>query len=108
MNGCPESTVSRLINNQQGFPFQNLKKMASKATMVGGVIINATTFVGESYQEKYEEIKRHDLAVFLTKIAGALATGLAASQFSSKSTELLRRLPEVASALNREETRFAC
>ncbi|CAH3124195.1 unnamed protein product [Pocillopora meandrina] len=69
MNGCPEST--------------NLKKMASKATMVGGVIINATTFV-----------------------AGALATGLAASQFSSKSTEWLRRLPEVASALNREETRF--
>lgn len=57
--------------------------------------------------EKYEEIKRHDLAVFLTKIAGALATGLAASQFSSKSTERLRRLPEVASALNREETRFA-
>ena len=82
--------------------------MASKATMVGGVIINATTFVGESYLEKYEEIKRHDLAVFLTKIVGALATGLAASQFSSKSTELLRRLPEVASALNREETRFAC
>lgn len=41
--------------------------MASKVTMVGGVIINATTFVGGSYLEKYEEIKRHDLAVFLTK-----------------------------------------
>lgn len=81
--------------------------MASKATMVRGVIINATTFVAGSYLEKYEEIKRHDLTVFLTKIAGALAIGLAASQFSSKSTEWLRRLPEVASALNREETRFA-
>ncbi|RMX48774.1 hypothetical protein pdam_00001493 [Pocillopora damicornis] len=67
MNGCPEST--------------NLKKMASKATIL--------------------------LLVEAIWKTGALATGLAASQFSSKSTEWLRRLPEVASALNREETRFA-
>ena len=34
--------------------------MASKATMVGGVIINATTFVGESYLEKYDLDHDHD------------------------------------------------
>ena len=45
--------------------------MASIALMIGGAIINATTFVGESYLAKYlsgssdsdEEKKRHDLAV---------------------------------------------
>ena len=45
--------------------------MASIALMIGGVIINATTFVGGSYLAKYlsgssdsdEEKKRHDLAV---------------------------------------------
>ena len=47
------------------------KKMASIALMIGGAIINATTFVGGSYLAKYlsgssdsdEEKKRHDLAV---------------------------------------------
>ena len=45
--------------------------MASIALMIGGAIINATTFVGGSYLAKYlsgrsdsdEEKKRHDLAV---------------------------------------------
>ena len=45
--------------------------MASIAPMIGGAIINATTFVGGSYLAKYlsgssdsdEEKKRHDLAV---------------------------------------------
>ena len=45
--------------------------MASMALMIGGAIINATTFVGGSYLAKYlsgssdsdEEKKRHDLAV---------------------------------------------
>lgn len=45
--------------------------MASIAIMIGGAIINATTFVGGSYLAKYlsggsdidEEKKRHDLAV---------------------------------------------
>ena len=45
--------------------------MASIALMIGGAIINATTFVGGSYLAKYlsgssdsdEENKRHDLAV---------------------------------------------
>ena len=45
--------------------------MASKALMIGGAIINATTFVGGSYLAKYlsgssnsdEEKRRHDLAV---------------------------------------------
>ena len=50
---------------------KNSKKMASIALMIGGAIINATTFVGGSYLAKYlsgssdsdEEKKRHDLAV---------------------------------------------
>ena len=44
--------------------------MASIAIMIGGAIINATTFVGGSYLAKYlaggnadEERKRHDLAL---------------------------------------------
>ena len=45
--------------------------MASTALMIGGAIINATTFVGGSYLAKYlsgssdsdEEKRRHDLAV---------------------------------------------
>ena len=45
--------------------------MASIALMIGGAIINATTFVGGSYLAKYlsgssdsdEEKRRHDLAV---------------------------------------------
>ena len=45
--------------------------MASIALMIGGAIINATTFIGGSYLAKYlsgssdsdEEKKRHDLAV---------------------------------------------
>ena len=45
--------------------------MASIALMIGGAIINATTFVGGSHLTKYlsgssdsdEEKKRHDLAV---------------------------------------------
>ena len=45
--------------------------MASIALMIGGVIVNATTFVGGSYLAKYlsgssdsdEEKRRHDLAV---------------------------------------------
>ena len=45
--------------------------MASIALMIGGAIINATTFVGASYLAKYlsgssdsdEEKRRHDLAV---------------------------------------------
>ena len=49
----------------------NSKKMASIALMIGGAIINATTFVGGSYLAKYlsgssdsdEEKRRHDLAV---------------------------------------------
>ena len=50
---------------------KNSKKMASIALMIGGAIINATTFVGGSYLAKYlsgssdsdEEKRRHDLAV---------------------------------------------
>ena len=47
-----------------------IAKMASIAIMIGGAIINATTFVGGSYLAKYlsgkdtdAERKRHDLAL---------------------------------------------
>ena len=47
-----------------------IAKMASIAIMIGGTIINATTFVGGSYLAKYlaggnvdAERKRHDLAL---------------------------------------------
>lgn len=53
--------------------------MVSKVIMVGGVIINVIIFVGESYLEKYEEIKCYDLVVFLIKIVGVLVIGLVVS-----------------------------
>ena len=54
-----------------------IAKMASIAIMIGGAIINATTFVGGSYLAKYlaggggdAERKRHDLALEKYEAAG--------------------------------------
>ena len=50
--------------------FQNLFKMASIAIMLGGAVLNASTFIGGSYLAKYlsgtktdQERRRHDKAL---------------------------------------------